>query len=313
VLQQEGISGPVEIIIHDDASLDDSVSLIQSRYGHVKLIVSDQNVGFCVSNNRMVEVAQGTFILLLNNDAVLHKDALKTLYDASQTFGDGIFGLPQYDADTGELIDIGSTFDPFLNPIPNKDRRRQDVGMIIGACLWLPRSLWDKLGGFPEWFGSLAEDMYICCLARLLNFPVKAIADSGFDHWVGSSFGGGKVTKAKKLSSTLGRRAKSERNKTFVMVVSFPGIFFMMVFPLHLLLLCIEGLLLTCLKMEKRIWTQIYWNCLKEVWKFKSTLIKKRAEVQSIRTCHLFTLLKIFSPVPYKLKMLVGYGLPSLK
>ena len=45
-------------------------------------------------------------------------------------YGEGIYGLPQYDAATGELIDIGSVFDPFLNPIPNRisDRDRRGNG-----------------------------------------------------------------------------------------------------------------------------------------------------------------------------------------
>ncbi|EKD32459.1 MAG: glycosyl transferase family protein, partial [uncultured bacterium] len=178
VLQQEGFPGPIEIVINDDASTDNSVSLIQLRYSQVKLIENDKNAGFCVSNNRMVAASRGTYILLLNNDAVLHKDALKTLYDGTQKYGNSVLGLPQYDAKTAELIDIGSNFDLFLNPIPNKDQKRQDVGMITGACLWLPRAMWNKLGGFPEWFGSLAEDVYLCCFARLLGYPVKALSSS---------------------------------------------------------------------------------------------------------------------------------------
>ena len=37
--------------------------------------------------------------------------------------------------------------------------------MVIGACLWIPQGLWTELGGFPEWFESIAEDMYLCCRA----------------------------------------------------------------------------------------------------------------------------------------------------
>ncbi len=42
----------------------------------------------------MVDVAQGQFILLLNNDVQLRQDALKTLMEATKTHGDGIFGIP---------------------------------------------------------------------------------------------------------------------------------------------------------------------------------------------------------------------------
>lgn len=312
ILAQEHFPGSIEIIVHDDASTDGSVAFIQSRYPQVRLLTSTENVGFCISNNRMVAVAKGTFILLLNNDAALHKDALKALYGASIQYGDGIFGLPQYDADTGELIDIGSTFDLFLNPIPNKDITCQDVGMIIGACLWLPRSLWDTLGGFPDWFGSMAEDMHICSVARLCGYSVKALSHSGFDHWVGRSFGGGKVTKTNKLSTTISRRALSERNKTFVMLTCYPGGMAFFVFPIHLFVFVVEGIMLALVKQEKRLWVRIYWNCIVEVWKKRSELYQRRRSVQKVRKCSLQSFFQVFSVFPHKMRMLMKFGLPKI-
>lgn len=309
---QENFPGDIEIIVHDDASTDGSVDLIQSKYPIIRLITSTDNVGFCVSNNRMVEIARGTFVLLLNNDAVLHKDALKTLYAASKKYGDGIFGLSQFDAETGELIDIGSTFDPFLNPVPNIDTNRQDVGMIIGACLWLPRTLWDKLGGFPEWFGSLAEDMYICCVARLWGYPVKALPESGFDHSVGRSFGGGKVTEDKHLSTTFRRREKSERNKTSVMIICYPVLGALTIIPLHLSLLCLEGIVLSLVKHDKRIWEKIYVKCFKDVWLNRQLLLERRKLVQRNKFVSLRSFFVPFSFFPHKVHMLLKYGIPQV-
>ena len=137
---------PLEIIIHDDASTDTSVDFIRNRFPDVTLIISASNVGYCVSNNRMVSRAQGRYILLLNNDAVLHSDAIRTLCRyAEQQPGHAILGLPQFDMQTGELIDRGSLFDPFLNPVPNLDPGRADVGMVMGACFWIPKALWEEL------------------------------------------------------------------------------------------------------------------------------------------------------------------------
>ena len=69
----------VEIIVHDDASTDDLAAHIAARHPDVRLIASRENVGFCVSNNRMAAAAQGEYLLLLNNDATLHPGALATL------------------------------------------------------------------------------------------------------------------------------------------------------------------------------------------------------------------------------------------
>ena len=181
----------LEIIVHDDASTDGSVAWIRQNFPAVVLIESAENAGFCIANNRMAKAATGEYLLLLNNDAELLPNALRALHGAATSLKQpAILGLPQYDAASHALIDRGSVFDPFLNPIPNLDLARQDVGMVIGACLWIPRALWEDLNGFPEWFGSMAEDMYLCCLARLRGCPVRILPDSGFRHWVGHSFGG---------------------------------------------------------------------------------------------------------------------------
>jgi GT2 family glycosyltransferase len=308
----QGFAYPVEIIVHDDASSDDSVALIQATYPQAILIKSDTNVGFCVSNNRMAAAAKGNFILLLNNDAFLRKDALKTLYAASQVYGDGIYGLPQYNAATSELIDIGSIFDPFLNPVPNTNKKRQDVGMIIGACLWLPKNLWEKLGGFPAWFESLAEDMYICCLARLWGYPVKALPESGFNHRVGKSFGGGKVLQNGGLATTVKRRALSDRNKTFVMIITCPPPMAYLLIPPHLFLLMLEGLLLTLCKRNTSLFFQIYWSCLTQVWRSRRMLLEKRKSVQTRRQCSTAEFFKSYTFIPHKLRMLFKHGMPDI-
>lgn len=313
ILAQKDFPGNIEIIVHDDASEDESLELLQNRYPCVKVLKSDENVGFCVSNNRMVAVSRGVFILLLNNDAVLHENALKTLYEGSQKYGDGILGLPQYDAESKKLIDIGSMFDPFLNPIPNTDNTIQEVGMIIGACLWLPKQLWKEFGGFPEWFGSMAEDMYICCHARLCGYPVIALPYSGFDHWVGKSFGGGKVSKGNKLSTSKKRRSLSERNKTFVMCICFPLPFLFLIFPLHILLLTIEGIVLSIIKQDRSLWTDIYWKCFKGIVKYRKRILASRKHVQSKRKISEVAFGRYLFNFPRKLTMLLKYGIPTVK
>jgi GT2 family glycosyltransferase len=303
---------PVEIIVHDDASTDGSVAFIRLRYPQVRLLVSEENVGFCVSNNRMVAAARGNFILLLNNDAVLHNDALKTLYKASQRYGDGIFGLPQYNAMTGELIDIGSTFDLFLNPVPNKNGQQRDVGMIIGACLWLPKALWNKVGGFPEWFGSLAEDMYICCVARLYGYSVKAVTESGFDHLVGRSLGGGKIIH-EKLATSIRRRVLSERNKTYTMIVCFPCVLMPAILLGHLLLLLLEGVIISMLHRDMDIFSKIYLQVIPSIWQQRKKLMKVRNLVQRERKVSTVKFFQPFQITPWKLILLYRHGIPKIR
>jgi GT2 family glycosyltransferase len=303
----------VEIIVHDDASTDDSIELIRSRFPEVTLLTSRENVGFCVSNNRMAALARGEYLLLLNNDLVLHPDAIRTLHQAAvERKGPAILSLPQYDAHYGKLIDMGELLDPFLNPVPNLDPARGSVAMVIGACLWIPASLWHELGGFPEWFGNLAEDMHLCCLARLKGYPVAALSGSGYDHWVGGSFLGGKVADGR-LRTSFRRRALSERNKSYVMCMYYPSPLFELIFPLHVLLLLLEGAALSLLKRSTRFLREIYLPCLASLWKRRKELSTLRAAAQSQRSCSLEELLSAHTLMPHKLKMLMKYGMPSLR
>lgn len=311
VLEQEGRI-PVEILVHDDASSDGSAAYIRNHYPDVRLIESPENVGFCVANNRMAAEARGKYLLLLNNDAALFPDALQILLaEAERIDLPAILGLPQYDAASGELIDIGSLFDPFLNPVPNRNPDRNEVGMVIGACLWIPKTLWLELGGFPDWFGSIAEDLYLCCRARLTGYPVRALGISGYHHRVGVSFGGGKV-RGDKLSTTFRRRALSERNKTFVIAICYPAPILVWLLPLHLALIHLEGLLLTLIKGDSTVWHKIYASLLPALWNQRHKLLTLRRGTQSQRKASLRTWLAPFSWIPWKFKMLIRHGLPNL-
>lgn len=309
VLTQD-FEGEVEILVHDDASTDGSLSLLRSRYPQIVVIKSAENVGFCIANNRMAERASGQFLLLLNNDAALRPGALSALLQRAATIaGYAVLTLPQYALPEGILMDRGSLFDPFLNPVPNLDENRTQIGMGMGACLWVPKTLWNEIGGMPEWFGSLAEDMYLCLSARKLGYPVEVVQESGYDHWVGASFGGGKAQNGR-LSTTYRRRALSERNKTYVMVLFYPLYALLLLLPLHVFLLVAEGAALSCARRSAEPWRRIYGPCLLAVWNARAHLLRERSRWQKSRATNFFS---PFTAMPWKLRMLLRHGLPALR
>lgn len=58
----------LEVIVVDNASTQDEASIISERYPQVKVIRSQQNLGFAGGNNLGIKKAQGNYILLINND-----------------------------------------------------------------------------------------------------------------------------------------------------------------------------------------------------------------------------------------------------
>ncbi|MEO8342874.1 MAG: glycosyltransferase family 2 protein [Gallionella sp.] len=70
----EGYS--LQVIIVDNASRDDSVSLIKRDYADCELIENSVNVGFGRANNQAIPLIQGEYVLLLNTDAFVAPDTL---------------------------------------------------------------------------------------------------------------------------------------------------------------------------------------------------------------------------------------------
>ena len=311
LVQHGGIS--YEIIVHDDASTDESVKLLREKYPQVEVLASSGNVGFCVSNNRMATRARGKYLLLLNNDAALYPDALATLLAAANAEpSQQILTLPQYDWETGELVDCGSLLDPFYNAVPNLERKRGEVAMAIGACLWIPRTFWNDLRGFPEWMESIAEDAYLCCIARLRGGVVRAIGTSGFRHRQGASFSGARGSMARP-TSTYRRRRLSERNKLATMIVCTPTLLIWPLLALGLMLLAMEALALVVVRRDMAIWHEIYRSALSELWSQRHLLMEQRTAVQRQREIPVVQYAGKFSLIPYKLVLLLRHGLPKIR
>lgn len=308
-VQSQLVAAEVEIIVHDDASTDDSLQHIRTGFPMARVIAGAENAGFCISNNRMADVALGRYLLLLNNDAVLRPGSLAALLEFAHDHEDSILGLPQYAMGDGTLLDTGYLTDPFLNPIPRNDVGPHEVGVATGACLWIPRTVWNATGGFPTFFESVAEDIYLCLAARRLGFRVFIIGGPPFDHVIGQHLGGGKPV-AGRLRTTTRRRQLSERNRTFAMLACYPAWVLWLVLPMHALLLAGEALFLLATGTKLSTVRQIYGGLPDELWQGRHDVSALRLRLHEARPAPgLFRFTRWW---PQKLAMLLRYGRPRL-
>ena len=311
VLAQQG-DFHLEVLVHDDASPDGSLALLRSRYPDVRVIESTQNVGFCISNNRMVEVAQGDYLLLLNNDARLRPGSLAALLSAAQAgHARDILGLPQHTLVDGSLVDRGYRTDPWLNPIPVLEAGVHEAGVATGACLWIPHDVWVVIGGFPPWFESIAEDIYLCQAARLLGHRVLVLDAPGFDHWIGRNLGGGKIAEGR-MQTTTRRRALSERNKTAVMLICYP-LPALLLLPLHALALGAEAVFLLFSGTGRAKVRAIYAPIVPWLWRHRRDIAALR---RRLRAAGCVGPARFFSQtvwLPHKLMMLWRHGRPQVR
>lgn len=61
----------IEVIVVDNASKEDEATIIANRYPQVKVIRSEQNLGFAGGNNLGIKAAQGKYLFFINNDTIL--------------------------------------------------------------------------------------------------------------------------------------------------------------------------------------------------------------------------------------------------
>ncbi len=300
-----------ELIVHDDASTDRSLEILESQYPSVVLIKSDTNRGFCESTNRMAEQARGDYLLLLNNDTRLHAGSLQALMDEAKRGPDtGVLSLPQYDMTTGELLDRGMFLDLFVNPIPTLEKK-DEVAFVMGSCLWLRRELWQEVGGFPSWFGSLAEDAYLCARVRLLGLKVRVIETGAYDHVVGHAFGGGKV-KSNRLATSYTRRRLTELNKNRVIATCFPGPAAPLILGLQFALLLLEGCAISLLKGSIRPLRDIYLPSIGGILGDLPRLARERSRAMSARRCGTGEFYKTIRFRHHKLTLLWRHGIPRI-
>ena len=80
----------MEVIVVDNASKEDEATIISKHYPHVKVIRSNQNLGFAGGNNLGIQEAKGDYIFLINNDTYFKEFNLEPLIkrlEASEKIG----------------------------------------------------------------------------------------------------------------------------------------------------------------------------------------------------------------------------------
>lgn len=167
----EGIKG--EVFVVDNASSDDSVAMVRSRYPQVRLIESGENLGFSRANNVAIRQASGEYVLLLNPDTEVAKDTLRgvlAFMDAHPKSGGA--GVKMHNTD-GTLAPesrralptpwvsclkmLGFTKRYYMSNLPWDEPGQIEV--ISGAFCMLRRAALNEIGLLDETFFMYGEDI----------------------------------------------------------------------------------------------------------------------------------------------------------
>ncbi|HOS93983.1 MAG TPA: glycosyltransferase family 2 protein [Armatimonadota bacterium] len=198
-----------EVVVVDNASIDDSVARVRERFPQVRVIQNPANVGFARANNQGAHECSGDVLLLLNTDTEVREGALEALTDFITSHDDvGIVG-PRLVSPDGSVQSSCRTEPGLLNALLEAlaltrlaPRSRLfgrpemtwfdhhsalDVDYVSGACLAIRRELWNQLGGFDEGFFFYGEDADLCRRARQAGFRVAYFPEAEVLHLGGAS------------------------------------------------------------------------------------------------------------------------------
>jgi len=229
---------PHEIILVDNASTDDSVSIVR-QFPAVRLIALDRNAGFARANNLAIEAAaaESEWIVLLNPDAYAEPGWLQELIAAARRNpGYDVFGSKLLNAADRSLLDgIGDAY--HLSglvwrrghgvPDGHGAQQEQEVFSPCAAAAMYRRSALQKVGGFDEDYFCYVEDVDLGFRLRLAGYRCLYVPKSVALH-VGSGTTGSQHSDFAVYHG--------HRNLVWTFVKDMPGILLWLLLPIHLLM-----------------------------------------------------------------------------
>lgn len=159
-----------EVIVVDNASTDASVALAHARYPQVRLVENNRNLGFAGGLNVGLRVAQGDFLISVNQDVKIHQGWLEALLEALAAPGVGIAGCKLFYPD-GTIQHAGGIIhwpqalaDHYGYHQPDDGRwdELRSVDYVTGAAWGFRRAVMEQLGLLDEgyWPGYYEEVDY---------------------------------------------------------------------------------------------------------------------------------------------------------
>lgn len=198
-------AGEYEIWVIDNASTDDSITMLKEKYPQVKLIENDHNPGFAGANNQGIQQSQGDYILLLNPDTLVLDDALNVMLAWMETH-------PEAGAIGPHILNPDRTLQTSTYPRPTLSRefwrllkldklrpygvyhmedwpldQPRPVEALLGACILLRRDLVQTIGLMDEDYFMYTEEIDYCYRIEQAGWDLYWVPGAKIIHYGGQS------------------------------------------------------------------------------------------------------------------------------
>jgi N-acetylglucosaminyl-diphospho-decaprenol L-rhamnosyltransferase len=200
-------AGVPELVVVDNGSSDGSIATLREALPEVRVIASEQNVGYAGAANVGIAVTVAPIVAVCNCDLRIRPGTAAAMVARFGEADVGAVGPAVHNPDGTRYPSARSipsvrdavahgVFGLFWSTNPFTRRYREldadpeqarDVGFVSGAAIWLRRTALDHVGGWDSGYFMYVEDVDLCW--RLRNAGWRIVYEPGGDvrHIQGAS------------------------------------------------------------------------------------------------------------------------------
>ena len=192
------------VIVADNGSTDDSLTLLRTQFPMVEVIALDRNYGFAEGYNRALAQVDATYYVLLNSDVETPPHWLEPLHAYMEAHAEAAACQPklrsavdhaqfEYAGAAGGFLDRygyaycrGRIFD-----VVEADTGQYDAPIAVdwatGACLFIRAADYHAAGGLDARFFAHFEEIDLCWRMRLRGRTIACVPQSIVYHLGGGT------------------------------------------------------------------------------------------------------------------------------
>lgn len=289
----------IEVIIADNASVDSSPELAR-RFADTNplgsFVDNGSNLGFCAGNNAPARVANGDYLLFLNNDTWLEPDCLERLMDSVKKTG-AAGGAPlilNYSDDSVQSLgaagfDLFGFYSSHTGPV----RSTYELMAWSGCSYLIRKDVFFEVGLFDEQFFMYADEWDLSWRLWIAGHRGVVVPDARLHHRSEANVNAAGGDTLSEFKTSVTKRYYANRNNLLTVLKNAQHILlFLAVFQIAYLF--VESLLWSVLSGSSKLFTTGYLKAMRDCWNMRSHILEQRRQIARFRVRSDWWMLRFF-------------------